>query len=320
MNLRLDIMPPLLTSIDVFCGGGGASLGTHKAGFTSVLAIDVNTKALECYHANNPSVPILHRPVQYINAQDVFKITGLKQGQLDHLHGSPPCKLYSTANPRAASNPPEHINANFYEFIRLIDEIKPKTFTMENVDGMMKGMKTKYFNDIIKKLHTLKDYEFRYKVLNSGYYTVPQDRLRVIFVGKRKDITPNISISFPKPNVEGTKYLTVKMVAPYIERYDSTQFGPKIKDNNHLMCTIVGMDKMKVCVAGKWREMTVPETKLFMGFPKDYVLPAKSRYVNVRILGNAVPPPMMKAIMLSVRKMLGEQGKDNKTLSLYNPA
>ncbi len=316
MDKHLDTTLPHFTSIDVFCGGGGASCGIHTAGFTSVLCIDINTKALECLKANYPDVPILQKPVQYITAKEVFKITGLKQGQLDHLHGSPPCKLYSTANAKAAGNPPENANENFYEFIRLIEELKPKTFTAENVDGMMKGTKRPFFNDIIRKLHLLTDYEFKYKTLNSALYGVPQDRKRVIFIGKRKDIAPNEPICFPKPNAEATKFLTVKMVAPHIEWYNPCQFEAPMKDNTNLMCTILATDRMQVKVAGKWRGMTIPEMKMFMGFSKEFIMPAKLRYVNVRILGNAVPPPMMYSVMLNVRKLLSEHGKEANTI--YN--
>lgn len=297
-------MPPLFSSMDVFCGGGGASLGIHRAGFTTVLAIDVNKKALECYRANNPNVKTLQKPVQYITAKEVFKITGLKKGELDHLHGSPPCQLFSTANTKAAANPPEHTNENFYQFIRLIDEIKPKTFTAENVDGMMKGTKIKYFNDIIRKLQLLKDYEFKYKAMNAALYGTPQDRKRVIFIGKRKDIAPGVSISFPKPNLEATKYLTVKMVAPHIEQFDPGQFNSKTKDSTHVMCTLTATNCIQVCVNDQWIPMSIDEALLFMGFPKDYVLPSKSKNVNMRIIGNAVPPIMMYAIMRSVRQML----------------
>ncbi|MGP8216424.1 MAG: DNA cytosine methyltransferase [Bacteroidia bacterium] len=301
MNKHLDITPPLYTSIDVFCGGGGASLGIHKAGFTSKLGIDIDTQALKCYKANNPGIPVLQKAVQYVTAQEIFKITGLKRGELGHLHGSPPCKLYSTANTKAASNPPENANANFHELIELIYELRPLTWTAENVNGMLEGAKTPFFNDIIRRLHGLNDYEFKYKVMNCSYYGVPQDRLRVIFIGKRKDVAPNIRISFPKPNKEGTRFLTIGEVAPHIDRFDPKQFDAKPKDNSNLMCTITATDGLVVYAGGKWRGLTIPELKLFMGFPKSFVMPCKARTTSVRILGNAVPPPLMTAVMQHIK-------------------
>ncbi|MGP8216408.1 MAG: DNA cytosine methyltransferase [Bacteroidia bacterium] len=301
MNKHLEITPPHFTSIDLFCGGGGASSGIHRAGLTSKLGIDIDTQALDCYRANNAGVPVLQKAVQYVTVQEIFKITGLKRGELTHLHGSPPCKLYSTANTKAAANPPEDANANFYEFIRLIYELRPMTFTAENVDGMLKGNKIPLFNEIIRRLHGLNDYEFKYKVMNCSYYCVPQDRTRLIFIGKRRDVAPNVRISFPKPNIEGTRFLTIGVVAPHIERFDPKQFDAKPKDKSNLMCTITATDGLVVFVGGKWRGLTIPEMKLFMGFPKSFVMPSSARTTNVRILGNALPPPLMYAIIQHIK-------------------
>jgi site-specific DNA-cytosine methylase len=306
MNGLLDITPPLFDYYDLFSGGGVAGCGIHQAGFRGRLSIDINTNALNCHRANHPDVPVLQRPIKYVTGEDIIKITGIPRGAIHHIHASAPCIFYSTSNTKAASKPPEDINENWYLFIDLIQKLQPMCWTGEGVEGMMVGEKIPYFNEIIRKLNrTLPNYDFRYKLMNCAYYGTPQDRMRVIFIGKRLDIAPGMPIQFPKPNIQGTKYLALKNVLPYIEKFDPKQFKPpKQKDNSHLFCTIPATDCIEVCVNGEWRKLTIPEIKVLMGVPREFILPDMNRISKVRILGNGVPPPIMRCVMLSVRQLL----------------
>src|ERR1035437_6899103 len=124
------------TSIDLCCGGGGASLGAEQAGFTSVLAIDHNKNAKDCYKENFPNAIVLCKKMEEVKGNEILQLTRLKSGELDHLHCSWPCVEYSSANTNTAKQPPININRTFSQFVDKIRELQPKTFTGENVDGM----------------------------------------------------------------------------------------------------------------------------------------------------------------------------------------
>jgi len=296
------IIQPLHRSIVLCSGGGGADIGIERAGFKVELAIDMDKSATACYHANFENTPVLTKKIEDVSVEEILKLTGLKVGELDHLHCSWPCVEYSSANTRTAKNPPENINRVFNAFVEKIKGLQPKTWTGENVDGILFGEKKAFFKDAINSVVALGNYDFKYKVLNSAFYKVPQNRRRLIMIAKRKDVSPGIPLEFPKPeiSIEG---LRVKDVFPQIKFYRQNQFAKTIIHNTHLMCTITATDGLMV-YDHAWRKISIEEIKTIMGFPKEFKLPSKSRITNVRILGNAVPPPLMTAVMERIKNIL----------------
>ena len=290
-------------SCDLCCGGGGASLGAHLAGFKSVLAVDMNLDASKCYEANFPDAIVLSRKMESVSVEEILKRTGLRVGELTHLHCSWPCVEYSVINTRVSKNPPADINRNFKHFLQKIQELQPMVFTGENVDGMLVGAKKPHFNQVISLLKGLENYDFKFKVMNAAFYEVPQNRRRLILIGKRKDVSPGVEIQFPKPNYKGAEKLRVKDVLPKVKLFRSGQFANKILPADQLMCTITGGNNIKVFDT-KWRRLSLAETKLLMGFSKDFKMPATAITTNMKILGNAVCPPMMKAVMETIKQTI----------------
>jgi hypothetical protein len=100
--------------LDLFCGGGGAAMGYHRAGF-DVLGVDIN--------------PQPNYPFPFIQADAMtFPLDGF-----DAIHASPPCQAYSMAgrlHPGSSANHPDLI-APTRE--RLRDTGLP--YVIENVDG-----------------------------------------------------------------------------------------------------------------------------------------------------------------------------------------
>lgn len=155
------------TAIDLFSGCGGFSLGFLSAAFEVVLALDNNVSALATYWYNlcgpgsrwvgtpdsarkrdkatggtfNDAAPD-HPPVQVVVCDDVRRWTGQKLldlvgmgvGDIDVVMGGPPCQGFSQANIGRSVHDPR--NSLVWEFARLVHEIKPKTFVMENVPEM----------------------------------------------------------------------------------------------------------------------------------------------------------------------------------------
>lgn len=200
--MSLPVVKP--TVVSVFCGCGGSSLGYRMAGFKELLAIDYSELPVETFKANFPEVPVWLRNVEDCTGKEIMDFCKLKPGKLDVLDGSPPCQSFSTVGAikgkRKISDPR---NSLFKEFIRLIGEIKPMVFLMENVPGMAQGTYRGVFNVILK---TLKEtgYNVKCKKLNAKNYGVAQARKRLFYIGVR-DGDP----VFPKPQ---GKIVTVKEV------------------------------------------------------------------------------------------------------------
>jgi len=84
----------------------------------------------------------------------------------------------------------------FFEFIRLLDGLKPRVFVAENVSGLVKGVAKGVFLEILAKLKAC-GYRVGVKVLDAQWLGVPQARQRTIFIGVREDLgKPPV---FPKP-------------------------------------------------------------------------------------------------------------------------
>jgi site-specific DNA-cytosine methylase len=289
----------------IFCSGAGVCEEQFEdVGFNVLLAVDFDKNATDCYKANYPAVKVLTKRMEDLSGSQLLKIAGLKVGELDHMHCSWPCVEYSPANTGVAKRPPKNINRIFLNYLRKIREMQPKTWTGENVDGMLIGAKKPYFQEALLAIKKLGNYEFKYKIVNTAFYGVPQNRRRLIIIARRKDINSHIGIQFPVPNssIEG---LRVKDIFPNVQFYRQNQFGKEVIHNSHLMCTITATDGITIYENGSWRKISIAEIKRFMGVTANFKLPSHSRSVNVRLLGNGIPPPLMKQIMIGVRNILG---------------
>lgn len=192
--------------IDLFAGCGGLSLGFEMAGFNIPLAIEKDAWAAETYQANHPGTKVI--------IGDITKITDLKNLlpkdlTIDGVIGGPPCQGFSLSGNRDKNDPR---NSLFMDFVRFVQFYQPKFFVMENVTGIL-SMKTKD-NQLVKDL-IMAEYEkagYNAKVckLNAAEYGVPQSRIRVAFIGVRKDLTFDEAKLFPQPSTLGDQQVTIE--------------------------------------------------------------------------------------------------------------
>lgn len=177
------------TVISLFAGCGGSSLGYSMAGYRELLAVEWNDNAIATFELNFPDVPIYHGDIHKLSVEECLELTGLKPGELDLLDGSPPCQGFSTAGKRKMT---DKRNQLYMEFVRLLRELQPKVFVMENVSGLVKGKMKLIFADIMKELKA-SGYKVRCKLLNAMYFNVPQSRQRLIWIGVREDVEREVS-------------------------------------------------------------------------------------------------------------------------------
>lgn len=70
----------------------------------------------------------------------------------------------------------------FYEFARLVQEIEPKAFVYENVQGLVKHDQGRTWEVVQRVFHSL-GYTLHYQVLDAVNYNIPQKRRRIFVVG-----------------------------------------------------------------------------------------------------------------------------------------
>lgn len=280
------------TVISIFCGTGGSSLGYKWAGYKELLAVDFESHAVECFKLNFPKVPCWQKSVTDITGQEILDFCKIKKGELDVLDGSPPCQGFSIAGKRKVN---DSRNDLFKHYVRLINDIQPKVFVMENVSGMAKGKMKGKFIEIMKTLKAL-NYQVKCKKMNAMYYGVPQSRERLIFIGVRKDL--KLNPSYPNPN---KKVITVRDVDQHdymSAKYHPKRYGDVILKKNKPCQTIV---KQSVYFVDKRLKYGIQSLKAFCGFPLDWILPGTFGQKQDR-LGNAVMPKFMQAIAETIKK------------------
>ena len=72
--------------------------------------------------------------VKNLTGERILADLGMEVGEVDCVFGGPPCQGFSIAGSRDVMDPR---NSLVFEFARLVCEIRPKTFVMENVTGIL---------------------------------------------------------------------------------------------------------------------------------------------------------------------------------------
>ena len=146
------------------------------------------------------------------------------KGKVDLFVGGSPCQSFSLVGKQRGLE--DTRGTLFYEFARLISEIKPKVFIYENVKAVLSNDEGRTWK-LMQKVFTDLYYTWKQTVLNAKDFGIPQNRERIFVVGFRNDIAKkmNREFKFPKPvkldkkmqdflidNVSGKYYLPKKGV------------------------------------------------------------------------------------------------------------
>lgn len=163
--------------IDLFCGLGGFSLGFEKAGFETVLAVDVWKDAIETYNYNRKDKIATNMDIKNIDSNKLKEIKS--KHKITGVIGGPPCQGFSTVGTR---NIDDERNYLYLEYYRVVKEVMPEFFVIENVKGLLTLNNGMFYEDIKERFGAL-GYTIEAKILDASNYGVPQKRLRVFFVG-----------------------------------------------------------------------------------------------------------------------------------------
>lgn len=172
--------------ISLFSGAGGLDLGFQKAGYEIVAANEFDKTIWETYQNNHETDLI---------KGDICEIPSSKFPECDGIIGGPPCQSWSEAGSLKGINDPR--GQLFYQYIRILNDKKPKFFLAENVKGMMAQRHNKAVRNIVSQFEDA-GYDVFIHLLNASDYGVPQDRKRVFYVGFRKDLGIRFELP-PKP-------------------------------------------------------------------------------------------------------------------------
>jgi DNA (cytosine-5)-methyltransferase 1 len=181
-----------LPIVDVFAGAGGLSIGLERAGFSVVRAVEWLRDACETFSGRHPAAEVYESDIATMSFRHL-------RGNVAVVVGGPPCQPWSTGGKRLGVTDPRD---GFPQFIRVLREVEPEAFLVENVAGLVRGSKRPYFwqlHDALEGLLALDEltslgYRVAWQVVNAADYGVPQKRQRLLMVGMRHG-----RFEFPQP-------------------------------------------------------------------------------------------------------------------------
>ena len=189
--------------VSLFTGAMGLDLGLEHAGFRTVVAVESDHDAAATIRANRPHLPVIDERIEKVPTERILEAAGLKVGEATLLAGGPACQTFSTAGTRRSLG--SATGLLLYEFIRVVEEMQPEFFLMENVRGLLSAavehrplkergpghppLKEKEelgsaFRVVSERLRGL-GYYVVFDVLNAADFGAPQTRQRLVIFGSR---------------------------------------------------------------------------------------------------------------------------------------
>jgi DNA (cytosine-5)-methyltransferase 1 len=324
-----DVPKNNINVFETFACGGGSSLGYKLAGCNVIGGNDIDAEMAYHYKLNlKPKYYYLCPVKQLVNNKslpdDFFN--------LDILSGSPPCSSFSMAGNREKDwGKKKHFREGqseqilddlFFDYLDLVDYLKPKVCIAENVKGLIQGNAKGYVKLIMERFREV-GYRCQLFLVNAADCGVPQRRERVFFIALRNDIDKPKLILAPQHRWvsagEATSDLQVltddeiKETAPApcdLKWWHLTNSGEdycsavKKKEGKERLWAHKKLDgKMlsnSLTVSDTFthwdvcRRLTYREWKRLGSFPDDYQ--AKNDKIGKYMIGMSVPPKMTKTI------------------------
>lgn len=185
----------------------GLDLGLERAGFETAVCNEIDKEAVRTIRHNRPGLPVIDQSITEVGGTDLLKAAKLSSARL--VVGGPPCQAFSVFGNRKGID--DERGMLIFEYIRIVNELRPDAFLMENVRGLLSmpispsgknagaAEKSKTSHGSLLRLIFQKFAEIGYNVtcfvVNSVNYGAPQIRERLIIMGNRH----GLEMSFPDP-------------------------------------------------------------------------------------------------------------------------
>lgn len=179
------------TSIELFCGAGGMTLGFEQAGFDVLAAFDLEPINISTHSNNFPASRAFAADLSVETGESLRRIADVEQSEIDVVFGGPPCQGFSYGGRRDMT---DERNQLIFDFARIVRQVRPKYFVMENVRGLMSEKSRPLINSFVRRVK-LAGYTVvePIRVLNAADYGVPQRRWRTFVLVSPKNYKIRIS-------------------------------------------------------------------------------------------------------------------------------
>ena len=311
-------------ALDLFCGAGGSSRGASQAGVNVVAAFDSWSLAGQNHKVNFPETKFIHSALEDVDLSKLTKAIG----RVDLILASPECTNHSPAKGNKPDNAESRNTA--LQVLRFAKHFKPRWIVIENVVSMRRWWRYKAFVRNLEK----EGYHVREQVLDASDFGVPQSRRRLFLLCDRQqypeEITPrkgtkknaaaavDLNGRYPwsllksKGRAKGTLARARRGIKemgkskPFLLVYYGSDHAGGWQRLERPLRTITTVDRFAIVKPSKrgflMRMLQVPELQIAMGM-RGMAFEHGTRRDRVKMLGNAVCPPVMRAIVKKLTRV-----------------
>lgn len=322
--------------IELFAGCGGLSTGFLDAGLRVVAGFEIDRRAVDAYEYNHAYRGSRGHvaDLNVLSGRELLALSGIKRA--DFVVGGPPCQPFSIVGKRQGAL--DGRAGLVDQFIRIIDELCPAAFMLENVPNLASIAGGAILADAENALRRL-GYSVEHRVLSAADFGVPQNRKRLIVLGIRGDQ----AIRFPTPSHGFTdrpfrsssdaiddlpdagefgetgifNHEPTAHSLDMIERLGRLEIGKRERGSFHdrlhpdrpsytLRAGSGNFSPLRPVHYKHHRVITVRESARLQGFSDDFIWPDRiPRLQQYRQVGNAVAPPMASALAICLAEQMG---------------
>lgn len=338
--------------VSLFSGSGGLDEGFARAGFSPILAMDIDRAACQTFEFNHPGVRVLKKDLsQALNGYVMERLAELpSETRPVGVIGGPPCQAFSLSNVHKKSDDPRlKLPINYAHILSELNRhYEIDFFVFENVLGLKHRAHSELFS-YFKDLFASAGFSIFEGELDAQDFGVAQVRKRVFVVGFNKRKYREVSFKFPKGI--SRKPNTVREIIgslPFPAFFERGMTSADVPFHPNHWCLkpksekffngflregdmkgrpfrVLEWDKPSWTVAYGHREvhvhpsckrrLSIYEAMLLQGFRTDYVLKGNLSD-QIRLVSDAVPPPLASALaeqVLEVVRFSRESGESRQT-------
>jgi DNA (cytosine-5)-methyltransferase 1 len=297
-----------LRFIDLFCGIGGFRIAGDTMGWTCVFSSDIDSEAQKAYYANFGEKP----------EGDITKVKSKDIPNHDILFAGFPCQPFSIIGSQKGFE--DTRGTLFFSIAQILKDKLPRAFVLENVKQLASHNKGYTLHRILEVLREL-GYAVDYRIFNALDFGLPQKRERIFIVGIRGSFhfkwpnggTPRMSLGEILEREVDKKYYASDYIRKRRTGKHNSEYKPGIWHENKsgnvssypYSCALRAGASYNYLLVDGVRRFTPREMLRLQGFPDSFKIVCNDSQTRKQV-GNAVPVPVVKAVLLELKHALSD--------------
>lgn len=228
---KSNFMDSKVQAISFFSGAGGLDIGTQLAGVKVLSSLDFFDDSVNTLKANEYFSHCVHmsEDISTVKASEFIPIIKANKPEKLILVGGPPCQPFSKAGywvtneKRNSSEDPRNM---IQPYFRIINELNPDGFVLENVESILHPSNKDALQNIYENMERL-GYNYSLLRTNSADYGIPQKRKRVFFLASKKKINATLLQTHGSTSeiAANNQLLPYERVIDWIAKFDVPENG-----------------------------------------------------------------------------------------------